>query len=368
MTNAPVTAWTQNEPSGKQTGRRVKGVKVLGNFHDDYSTSSEFAQHANFRIDPEFQDKIPPIGDEEYALLREDILETGEVREPLIVWKEENILVDGHNRWKVIQEQPTIKWTTRQMSFPDKWAAFEWMYKNQLGRRNLTDEQRTYLMGKRYEARKNTEAFKGNQYTNKSGDGQNVHHQTKKEIKSGTAGVIGKDYGVDSKTVRRAEKFAHGVDVLREVNPAAADKVLNGKTKIPKSAVAEIARMEQKEVEAAADAILSDMAVSVKKPDPPKPEQPKKKPVGRPTEYREMREIIDKVVASQTDPDASPVFNLDDLISEIKVNGESYVMGLRDTISIRTNLLMDVNAKQRVFREIAAIIQNIVKVRGEFTT
>lgn len=81
-----------------------------------------------------------------------------------------------------------------------------------------------------------------------------------------------------------------------------------------------------------------------------------------------MREIIDKVVASQTDPDASPAFNLDDLISEIKVNGESYVMGLRDTISIRTNLLMDVNAKQRVFREIAAIIQNIVKVRGEFTT
>ena len=49
------------------------------------------------------------------------------------------------------------------------------------------------MIGKMYEARKNTEAFKGNQYTLKRGDGQNVQNQTRREIKDGTSGEIGKD-------------------------------------------------------------------------------------------------------------------------------------------------------------------------------
>lgn len=314
----------------------------------------------DFRIDPEFQNKIPPIGEDEFRQLRENILAAGEVFEPLVVWKEENILVDGHNRWKVIQEKPQIRYSVREISFPDKWAAFDWMYKNQLGRRNLTDEQRTYLMGKRYEARKNTEAFKGNQYTNKSGDGQNVHHQTKEEIKAGTAGVIGKDYGVDSKTVRRAEKFAHGVDALRDVSPAAADKVLNGKAKVPKSAVAEMARMEQDEVEAAADAILSDMAIKPKEPQ-------KQKNPGYTKADRELMATIQKAIAPLRDIENAHEYTIDSLIEDIENNGEIYVSNMRNLLDIYKGLFdKDANAKNRVFRAIANIMQDLAKVRGEY--
>ncbi len=93
------------------------------------------------------------------------------------------------------------------MDFSDKWAAFEWMYRKQLGRRNLTEEQRTYMIGKMYEARKNTQGGTGaNQYTAcKEQTGQNVHSATRREIKDGTAGQIGKEVGVDGRTVRRAD-------------------------------------------------------------------------------------------------------------------------------------------------------------------
>jgi hypothetical protein len=104
------------------------------------------------RIDPEFQGKIPPLTDAEFEQLRENILSAGEVYEPLVTWN--GVIVDGHNRWKVIQEHPELPWRSRKMDFADKWAAFDWMYKNQLGRRNLTEAQRTYLVGKMYEARK----------------------------------------------------------------------------------------------------------------------------------------------------------------------------------------------------------------------
>ena len=68
------------------------------------------------------------------------------------------------------------------------------------------------LPGVHYEARKNTSAFKGNQYTGQSGAGQNVQIVSRREQQDGTAGQIGKEVGVDGRTVRRAEHFAKGID------------------------------------------------------------------------------------------------------------------------------------------------------------
>lgn len=313
----------------------------------------------DFRIDPEFQNKIPPIGEDEFKQLRENILAAGEVYEPLVVW--DGILVDGHNRWKVIQEAPRIKWRVREMKFADKWAAFEWMYKNQLGRRNLTDEQRSYTIGKMYEARKNT--LGGDRRSEDFSNTQNGNLKTLN--KQGTAGQIANELHIGNNTVIRAEKFAKGIDALRDVNPTAADKVLSGKSKATKTAVAEIAKLERDEVEAAADAILSDMAVPNGKPNVA-PKSPQPKPTGRPKEYREMREIVDTVIAAQTDANASPAFDIDDLVSEIEINGENYIRGLKNTISIRTNLLTNDDTKMKVFKAISTVIQGITKVRGEY--
>ena len=68
---------------------------------------------------------------------------------------------------------PELKWHTRELDFTDKWGAFEWMYRNQLGRRNLTDEQRTVLIGKMYEARKNTHG--GDRRSEEFSSAQNGH-------------------------------------------------------------------------------------------------------------------------------------------------------------------------------------------------
>ena len=116
------------------------------------------------RVDPEFRDKIPPLTDAEFEQLRENILSDGEVYEPIVVWN--GTIIDGHNRWRILQEHPEIPYKVKEMEFTDKWAAFEWMYRKQLGRRNISDEQKTYLLGKLYEARKQTRGGdRGNQYT-----------------------------------------------------------------------------------------------------------------------------------------------------------------------------------------------------------
>ena len=55
----------------------------------------------NLKIDPEFQNQIPPLTDDEYKQLEENILKEGKLISPLIVWN--NTLVDGHNRYAILQ-------------------------------------------------------------------------------------------------------------------------------------------------------------------------------------------------------------------------------------------------------------------------
>lgn len=119
-----------------------------------------------FIIDSEFQSQIPALTDEEFQQLKENILSEGEVLSPLIVWG--NILVDGHNRYKILQQHPEIPYTTRSISCTceTREDVLAWICKHQLGRRNLTPEQKKFLIGKQYHSEKSARGGNhGNQYT-----------------------------------------------------------------------------------------------------------------------------------------------------------------------------------------------------------
>lgn len=209
------------------------------------------------RIDPEFRDKIPPLTEAEFEQLRENILADGEVYEPITTWN--NVIIDGHNRWRIIQENPQIPFRTKEMDFADKWAAFEWIYRKQLGRRNLAEPQKAYIIGKMYEARKKSvgaqEGHIGrNQHTVANVDKMS-ESATRREIKDGTSGEIGKDFGIDGKTVRRNEQFAQGLDAIADVSKEAADKILKGESRVAKQRVSEMREATNEEVKEFADAV-----------------------------------------------------------------------------------------------------------------
>ena len=102
----------------------------------------------NLKIDPEIQSKIPPLTDDEFKQLEENILKAGKLLSPLIVWN--NTLVDGHNRYAILQKHPEIYFSTMPLRFANREEALAWICKNQLGRRNLTPEQKKFLIGKQY--------------------------------------------------------------------------------------------------------------------------------------------------------------------------------------------------------------------------
>ena len=79
----------------------------------------------------------------------------------------------------------------------------EWIIKNQLGRRNLTEQEASYYRGKLYESRKQ------HQYIHPKSEDKNCPRTT-------TAEQIGKEYGVHANTVKRDAEFSNAVDKVAE--------------------------------------------------------------------------------------------------------------------------------------------------------
>lgn len=240
------------------------------------------------QIDPEFESKIPPLTEEEYQLLEENILQDGVVLNPLIVWN--GCIVDGHNRFRIIQAHPEIEYTVFEKEFPDRYAAIAWICCNQLGRRNLTPQQKKYLIGQRYEAEKQAESFRGNQYTlaNESGCAQNGHNQKSER----TCERIARENSISKNSVRRAEHYARGVDAADEIEPGIKQELLSGSIKPTDTAVAAIAKADPEERRALVEQLRHPKQMLDKTPVPMSKQIPDK-----------MEPVTVTVDVTQTEPE-----------------------------------------------------------------
>ena len=187
----------------------------------------------NLKIDPEFQSQIPPLTDDEFKQLEENILKEGKLLSPLIVWN--NTLVDGHNRYAILQKHPEIYFSTMPLPFESREEVLAWICKNQLGRRNLTPGQKLFLIGKQYEAEKSAHGESRKELHDENGR----FHRSCQTDNSGetmkTCERIAEENGVSTATVLRASKYMKGVEIADELMPGLKQSILSGQTKVSKA-------------------------------------------------------------------------------------------------------------------------------------
>ena len=199
------------------------------------------------QINPEFENMIPELTDDELSQLEENILAEGRIVNPIVVWN--GVIVDGHNRYKIAQKHPHIQFTVHEKEFESEQEAQIWICSNQLGRRNLTEQHKKYLWGKRYNLECDRAKFHGNQYTrsDESGEGGNRPDQNS----HGTRSRIADELGVSEWQVRSSAEFSKGVDAAEEVMPGIKNKILTGTVEASYKDVVAIGKMPpQKRAEA----------------------------------------------------------------------------------------------------------------------
>src|SRR5260221_2764438 len=187
-------------------------------------------------IRKEFKDLIPQLKPEELEQLEENILKEG-VRDPIILWPIEDhfVLIDGHNRFSICQKHK-LEFPFKKVDFGSEDDARDWMVKNQLGRRNLSPEQQSYLRGLRY----NQEKSQGKRTDLTSG--QNVPKLNPET----TAESLAKEYNVSEKTIKRDGDFAKGVEVIGKKDPELKKKILKGEYPISKGKIQGLAKDPEK--------------------------------------------------------------------------------------------------------------------------
>lgn len=236
-------------------------------------------------IDPEFKNLIPPLDPQEYRELEGLILKDG-CRDPIVVWKGMNIIVDGHNRFEICSKH-NIKFKIIEKEFQDRESVKRWIKKNQRARRNLTKAGKTYLMGKDYESQKKSiGGDRRNQYRTLTVEMAEIAEQydNLSEVENqlmlqgpemgSTAEKIAEIYNVCEFTVKRAEQYSNAVDILEENIPSTKSKILSGEIDI---SIKDTLKLAQEDLETQKK-IIARLQADPDKTKAKKLEKPEKSP------------------------------------------------------------------------------------------
>lgn len=310
-------------------------------------------------IAPEFRDKIPPLTEDEFTLLEENILSDGAVFSPLIVW--DGTILDGHNRYEIIQKHPELTYAVHKLSFANRYEALSWICKNQLGRRNLTPQQKKYLIGQRYEAEKQADAFHGNQHTasDESGADKKCPHQNSRHV---TQSRIAKETNTSASYVREAGTFAKGVDAAEEALPGIKQEILTGTIKPTASAVAAVAKAAPEERPQLAAALKKPRGSGKSSSEKPQPVYHRFAPASpRQSTLKQIREIsaeMERPKAPATD---------DFMLNSIELEIQSFIELCDHIFQEYPGLLADSSHRADLIRAMQKLKQYILNIEGGYT-
>lgn len=180
------------------------------------------------KVDAEFKALIPALTTEEFEQLEKNILAEG-IREPIIVWRIENvccnntifnniddrvcincgtkydvaeIIVDGHNRHEIANKHG-LKFKKEYKCFDNRDKVIEWMILNQFGRRNLSAYQRSLLALKLKPVFE--EKAKENILASQNNNNASAFQKSDKQIH--TSKELAKVAGVSHDTIAKVQKI-----------------------------------------------------------------------------------------------------------------------------------------------------------------
>jgi len=227
--------------------------------------SSEEAIKSQITVLEPLRSLIPPLTDDERGQLEQNLLKHG-VKDPLTIWETTPaaaelgtgdqpayVLIDGHNRYQIIQRHK-LDFRINLVQFATLAEVRDYMIDYQLGRRNLSPEQTSYLRGLRYLQQKSMRG--GNRLAN--------------DPPGNVAQALATEYGVSSRTIKRDAEFAAG---LEKLTPALKQEVLAGKTRLPKSVINELATAPVTEPIGSLDQ-LGDPGATTRQPPDSAPDSP----------------------------------------------------------------------------------------------
>lgn len=201
------------------------------------------------RIDPEFRTLIRPLMRSEYLQLEKNLMADG-CRDPITVWGE--IIVDGHNRYEICRKHG-IPFSIIQKEFGCREDVIAWICANQLGRRNITEETRKFLIGTQYESEKKALKMRLEKAAQGLCEPPEMPDQPSKERnqRHRTADRIANENHISHTTVQKYGVYSKALETIGKKVPAFLPKVLSGQYKISHKNLVDLSKMDTEQLKRA---------------------------------------------------------------------------------------------------------------------
>ncbi|MDD3227833.1 MAG: hypothetical protein PHE09_01325 [Oscillospiraceae bacterium] len=206
--------------------------------------------YKQLNIDTEFKTLIRPLSRGEHSQLEANLVNDG-CRDPIITWN--GTIVDGHNRYEICNRLH-IPYAVQELWFASREEAIVWICNNQLGRRNITEETRKYLIGRQYEAEKVIGFHRnrnGHNQWSASSEAETEEESVELERRESgrrTANRLGKKYHISSGAVQKYAKYSAALDAVGDKAPELVPQILSGNYKISHDNLVTLSMMDAEEV------------------------------------------------------------------------------------------------------------------------
>jgi len=200
------------------------------------------------KIDPNFKNLIRPLQRKEYLQLEANIMADG-CRDAIITWN--GYIVDGHNRYEICTTHQ-IPFEIMEMEFECREAAIAWICSNQLGRRNITEETRKFLIGMQYESEKIVATKRNaqgiNQHSNVSRQAERDGVQNDAMSRHQTAQKIAEEHHISNGSVQKYAVYTRALEEIGKAAPALVPKILSGHYKISHKNIVDLSKMSPADI------------------------------------------------------------------------------------------------------------------------
>lgn len=162
------------------------------------------------KVNPIFLNLLRPLAQGEKKELELQIIEHGGAHAPIVVWNE--TILDGHNRYEICSRL-NLPFDTVEMDFRSDHEALQWMRQHQLARRNLSNEERTLLIGEYYNGLKQAQGYSEKERASLAVEGERELPGIEPELEKPTVSAqeVAETYGLNERTVRRHAAVADAV-------------------------------------------------------------------------------------------------------------------------------------------------------------
>lgn len=203
-------------------------------------------------IDKDFKNLIRPLQKNEYLQLEANLLADG-CRDPIIIWN--GFIIDGHNRYEICSRHQ-IPYSVIKMEFNCRESVIAWICANQLGRRNITEETRKFLIGMQYESEKLAHSFKNAQGKNQYGESKDqfsceisdANEATPSSSGHATAQRIAQENHISNGTVLKYAVYTRALEAIGQKAPEMVPKILSGRYKISHKNLVDLSQLTPDEI------------------------------------------------------------------------------------------------------------------------